>query len=355
VCSSLLVWWGAPSNRTAHPDGDACLPAWNSSGVPAAPSVWPRDTVVNPIKAISVRFRPAWTGWSPALRQTFQFWQRYGLHIVPNHYYHPIPDTRGLQQDLWEKPSELVGIDINEEAQLHLLFELSSAYREEYERFPRAPTSVPHEYFVDNGGFGAVDGEVLYCMIRQFCPRRVLEIGSGNSTYLAAQALLENEQKYGWRGELVACEPYPNDVLKRGFPGLTTLVESEVQKVPLEEFSRLAGGDILFIDSSHVLKCGSDVQYEFLEILPRLHNGVLVHVHDVFLPYEYPREWIMDEHLFWSEQYLLQAFLSFNSSFEVMWAGHYMHRKHPDRLRAAFPSYDERKLSPRSFWLKRVE
>lgn len=128
------------------------------------------------------------------LQKTFPFWQKLGFHITPNHYYQPIPDTRTLKDDLWQKQSELIGIDINEEAQLNLLSFFSSKFREEYESLPRNKTLVPHQYYVDNDGFTSVDGEILYCMIRHFKPKNIFEIGSGNSTYLSAQAILKNKE-----------------------------------------------------------------------------------------------------------------------------------------------------------------
>jgi hypothetical protein len=103
-----------------------------------------------------------------------------------------------------------------------------------------------------------------------------------------------------------------------------------------------------------VLKIGSDVQFEFLEVLPRLNKGVIVHVHDIFLPAEYPQEWVMQKHRFWTEQYLLQTFLSFNHSFEVLWAGSFMHLKHSDKVAAAFASYRREAHLPGSFWMKRA-
>lgn len=105
----------------------------------------------------------------------------------------------------------------------------------------------------------------------------------------------------------------------------------------MDLFQSLEANDILFIDSTHVLKIGGDVKYEYLEILPRLQNGVIVHSHDIFFPCEYPKNWTLENHWFWTEQYLLQAFLAFNSAFEILWAGQYMNRKYPDKL-TVFPS-----------------
>jgi len=147
---------------------------------------------------------------------------------------------------------------------------------------------------------------------------------------------VENENS----AELIAIEPYPNEVLRRGFPGLSRLIPRKVEEVDLSQFDELKQNDILFIDSSHVLRIGNDVQYEYLEVLPRINKGIIIHIHDIFLPMEYPKNWVLKMHRFWSEQYLLQAFLAFNSAFEILWAGSYMHLRHPDQLEKAFSSYN---------------
>lgn len=287
--------------------------------------------------------------------KTFSFWEKLGLHLTPNHYYQPVPDTSVLKDELWRKKSGLSGISINEDSQVNLLSQFSSKFKQEYESLPRSRTSVPFAYYVNNGSFESVDGEILWCMIRHFKPRRIFEVGSGSSTYLSAQAVLKNRTDENHDCELVAFEPYPNEVLKAGFPGCAKLVVAKIQDVPLAEFGKLQENDILFIDSSHVLKIGSDVQYEYLDVLPRLNKGVIVHFHDIFLPAEYPREWILKQHKFWNEQYLLQAFLAFNSSFEVLWAGSYMHLNYPEKLEAAFSSYAKGGAWPGSFWIRRTK
>ena len=287
--------------------------------------------------------------------KAFSLFQKLGYHITPNHFYYPIPDTTRLKDDLWLKHSELDGIDINEEKQLELLSLFEASFKNEYERFPRGKTDIPYEYYLGSGAFESVDCEILYCMIRHFKPRRIYEIGSGYTTYLSAQALLKNaKENSSYQCELVAIEPYPNETLKAGFPGLSRLIPKEVQEVPLTEFKKLTANDILFIDSSHVLKIGSDVQYEYLDILPRLNKGVIIHVHDIFLPAEYLKNWVLQNRWFWNEQYLLQAFLAFNDSFEVLWAGSYMHLNHPEKLGKAFSSYNREKTWPGSFWMRRM-
>jgi len=285
---------------------------------------------------------------------TFHVWQKLGVHITPVHYYQPLPDTRRLNGNLWKRLGALPGVDLNERFQLDLLSQFVAEYRSEYESFPREKQKEPFQYYVNCGFFESVDGEILYCMVRHFKPLRIVEIGSGFSTYVSAQAVRRNEQESAKTCELVACEPYPNNVLKGGFPGLSRLIEKRVEEIPLSEFTGLEENDILFIDSSHVLKIGADVQYEFLEILPRLKPGVLVHVHDIFLPSEYPKDWVLRDLHFFTEQYLLQAFLAFNSSFEVLWGASFMHLKHPGELEKAFSSYDKSRVWPGSFWMRRI-
>ena len=188
-------------------------------------------------------------------------------------------------------------------------------------------------------------------MVRSFQPRRVVEIGCGMSTLIIAAALGRNAEN-GPSSEYVVIDPYPPSNVQAGVRGVSRLIAEEVQNVPLERFTDLQAGDILFVDSSHVVRIGSDVLYEYLEILPRLAPGVVVHAHDIFLPGQYPREWVLDRRRFWSEQYLLQSFLAFNHDFEVLWAAGLMDVRHPEVLEAAFPSYHAN-ARPGSFWFRR--
>jgi Methyltransferase domain len=300
--------------------------------------------------------------WSCAYR-IFQLGQALGFNVTLNHHYFPLPDVRRLKDDIWLVPDELAGIDINEQNQIELLSHFESSFKGEYDAFPRRKTAIPYEYYSDNPYFGCVDGEILYCFIRHFKPQRLIEVGSGYSTFLAAKAISQNqEEDPSYVCDLTAIEPQPGPVLEGGFPNLTRLVRKQVQDVPYTEFQKLTENDILFIDSSHGLTIGSDVQYEYLRILPHLNNGVIVQVHDIFLPLEYPKEWVVKRLRFWNEQYLLQAFLMFNDAYEVLWAAGYMHSNHPDLLEKAFSSYSADSVSPSSmnrprpvsFWMRRV-
>ena len=293
-------------------------------------------------------------GW--LVRKHWRALERIGIHITPVHYYYPIPEINALSEEVFQRRSDLIGIDMNPERQLDLLSQFESKYKSEYENLPRQKTSCPHQFFLDNERFGNVDAQILWCMIRHLKPKRIIEIGSGYSTLLAAEAVLKNQEENIYcQCELVAIEPYPNPLLLKGFPGLSKLMLSPVQQVPLTEFEALTTNDILCIDSSHALKIGGDVQYEYLEILPRLRAGAMVHVHDIFLPAEYPSTWVLDRHVFWNEQYLLQAFLTFNNKYEVCFAGRYMCLNYPDRIAAAFSAYKGEDTWPTSFWMRRVE
>jgi len=286
--------------------------------------------------------------------ELFPLWERRGYHVVANHFYQPIPDTRDLPQHLWSSRSDCIGVDFNDRSQLALLATFRERYKPEYDEIPLHRSKGL--YFLMNPFYSSVDGEILYCMIRHFKPRHLYEIGSGFSTYLAAQAISKNhDDDSAYQCHYAVIDPYAKDVIRSGLPGVSEVIDVAVQDVPLERFNVLQDNDILFIDSSHMLKIGSDVQYEYLELLPRVNKGVLVHIHDIFLPHEYPSEWVLQRYRFWNEQYVLQAFLAYNGQFEVVWASSYMNIEHADLIEDAFRSYQPGRTRPGSFWLKRAK
>jgi len=279
-------------------------------------------------------------------RDVFPAWEKHGFHVTPVHFYQPIPDTRTLPETLWNQPSKLVGIDVNDAQQLDLLRKEFPKFKDEYNQLPATPSGEAPRFYLNNCLFSGIDALVAYCMVRHFQPRLIIETGSGLSSLLLAQAGAKNNG-----ATLICIEPFPQKFLKEGFPGLDQLIEKKVQDVDLEFFSQLQSGDILFIDSSHTVKIGGDVNYLFLEILPRVKPGVIVHVHDIFLPFDYRRDWVMEEFRFWTEQYLLQAFLTFNSEFEILMANNYLSRYHEADLRATFPTSNS--WIGGSFWMRR--
>ncbi len=286
---------------------------------------------------------------SDVRRGSFRLWEQQGIHVTPVDYYQPIPDTGALQPALWERPSELVGVEMNVEMQLRLVSEGFRRYHRELDELLREPPAEPHRFHMGNGMFDGMDALVCWCMIRHFRPRRIIEVGSGFSTRLLAEAAGRN----GCETSLVAVDPYADGIVAEGFPGLVGLERRPVQHLEASFFESLQADDVLFIDSSHVSRIGGDVNFLFLDVLPRLRAGVLVHVHDIFLPAEYPREWVMEKGRFWNEQYLLQAFLTFNHAWEVLVANAFLGRHHREELKAAFPGSPW--LGGGSFWMRRRE
>ena len=304
-----------------------------------------------------IKILPAYTNWiwgqDNIYRRYFNRWQQAGFNLAPNHYYSAIPNTANLTPKILDARSEMIGIDWRKDDQLRFLREVCNRFRPEYEQFPERATGVPHQFYLLNGAFGKVDAEVLHSMIRHYKPRRVIEIGSGCSTLVTAAALEINRSQDGRQSRFTAIEPYPGPLFRHPIPGLTDLLQRPLEDVDWSLFQELAENDVLFIDSTHAVKCGGDVNRIYLEVLPRLRPGVLVHVHDIFLPAEYPKAWLVDEHVFWTEQYLLQAFLTFNRAFQVLWGGSYMRLEHSDELARYIPSY-RNDATPGSFWMRRV-
>lgn len=280
----------------------------------------------------------------------FELYQSEGYHVTPVHFYYPLPDTRELSEGLWTRRSDLVGLRLNEPDQIAWLQSLPAHLGQECGSLETDVRGLSLD-----GAFGPVDAEVLYCMIRRLRPRRILEVGSGMSSLIMAHAVERNAAEDGRRCELVAIDPFSAERLPRPPSAISRVRSERLQEVPLSEFEALGENDILFIDSSHVVHVGSDVNHAILEILPRLRPGVIVHVHDIFLPAEYPRDWVLERHAFWNEQYLVHAFLAFNPAFTVLWAAHFMHLEHPERLAAAFRTYRPGQSRPASLWLRRGE
>jgi predicted O-methyltransferase YrrM len=220
----------------------------------------------------------------------FELWQSRGFHITGIHYYEPIPDTRSLPVSLWDQVRDLPGVDMREEQQKQLLSAIVARFKDEYTAMPTGGSTQEFRYYLGNAAFDAVDAEMLFGLIRLLKPRRMYEIGSGFSTLVSADALRRNRLG-GCECRFIAIEPYPSAKLQANLPSEIELLCMPVQQVSLDEFRSLGEGDILFIDSSHVCKIGSDVQYLFLEVLPRLRPGVVVHIHDIFMPAEYPKQW----------------------------------------------------------------
>ncbi|HEX6164094.1 MAG TPA: class I SAM-dependent methyltransferase [Vicinamibacterales bacterium] len=274
---------------------------------------------------------------------------RWGHHVRPIHYYEPLPDFRAITAAAAARRRVSPSIDFDLDAQRRLVRRLGGAYRAEIESLASS-----HAFDFANEYFAGVDAAMYYAIIRDLRPARVIEIGSGMSTRIAALAMQRNHAD-GHAGEIVCIEPFPQPRLTENMPAVT-LMQRRVEEIELETFDALQANDILFIDSSHAVKFGGDVCREFLEILPRLNRGVWVHVHDIFFPRDYPASWLIDRRLAFNEQYLLEAFLSFNRAFAVRAVNAWLaleHREDAATLapEAIWPAADD---GCASFWMQRI-
>jgi predicted O-methyltransferase YrrM len=189
----------------------------------------------------------------------------------------------------------------------------------------------PPAFYEQNDAFMSADARALFVMLRRLAPRRMIEVGSGFSTFLTADV---NRRFLGGAMHFTVVEPYREDLAFECIAGVHAVRRTEVQDVPLEVFAALEANDVLFIDGSHVAKTGSDVVHLALEILPRLQPGVVVHFHDVFLPNEYPRSWVLERGMHWNEQYVVQALLQGSAAFEVLYGSAIAHALYPEAHRA---------------------
>lgn len=295
-------------------------------------------------------FEGYWSSWRG---QPFESLERQGLHVLPVHYYTPIPLVSAIPSSVYDKVSQLPGIELGLDTALARLQKLAARHRDEYNAFPFEQSHGKRAFHLANTAYGPGDAEILYAMVRDLRPRRIIEVGAGYTTLLISEALRRNQQDGSSpRTEFVSIEPYPPDYLTPLPAELDRMIATGLQDVPLSTFESLGEGDLLFIDSSHVVKIGSDVIYEVLEILPRLAPGVIVHIHDIFLPREYPRGWLEESRFFWNEQYLLQAFLSGNDGFEVILPSNALFHEHRRVFDGLIPSCTEHGRVPSSFWLR---
>jgi predicted O-methyltransferase YrrM len=276
--------------------------------------------------------------------------RRAGLY-PPGHFHSPVPDleeVRARDAEIFDRPAELAGIDLRDDAQLALVDELARYAADQ--PFAAEPTQGLRYHF-DNDYFGWGDGLVLFCMLRHLRPARVVEVGSGFSSALmldTAERFLEPAP------ELVFVEPNPDrlqGLLRAGDQDRVTLLIRPVQQVDRAVFDQLEPGDMLFIDSSHVTKVGSDVNLLLLEVLPRLRPGVHVHVHDIVWPFEYARKWVYQGRA-WNEAYLLRALLVGNPRLRIeLWSSQ-LAACHQERVAAALPLWA--RDSGTSMWLETV-
>lgn len=271
--------------------------------------------------------------------------------VPPGHFYSPIVSTaevaRDQQRIFGDAERAPAGIAMNEAAQLELLAAFEGIYPSI--DFPRQGDGA-HRYYYENPAYSYSDAITLHCMMRHFRPRRIIEVGSG---YSSCMMLDTRERHLGGAVDITFIEPYPELLLSLVGPqerGSLAVIPQRVQDVPLDTFGQLQAGDFLFIDSTHVSKTGSDVNYLFFEVLPALNPGVHVHVHDIFYPFEYPRDWVMGGRS-WNEAYVLRAFLQFNAAFSITFMNTFLQQRHRERFAARMPLCLQN--TGGSIWLRR--
>ena len=272
-------------------------------------------------------------GW----HRSFRLLQRAGVNLLPEHFYSAVPNLADLERRSdWRKPRSMHGIQQRDvDAQVALV----GTWLLPHEDFLRC-RSVHREAIVGggaDGGYGEIEAEVLFGFVAVNKPRRITQVGCGVSTAICLSAA----ERAGYKPNIVCFEPYPSPYLQEAArKGSIRLVAQFAQTVDYNLIADLEDGDLLFIDSTHAVKPGSEVNYLIHEVLPRLKPGVWVHFHDIYFPYDYTRDTLDGDMLFPQESSLLYAFLSGNGGFRLEASLSMIHYARPDALRALIPKYD---------------
>ncbi len=270
-----------------------------------------------------------------------------GILPVLDHYYQPMINPKKHLSKSLRDDRELKGIDFNLNEQLDLLSKFN--YNEELLKFPLNKTS-DIEYYYENGSYISGDAEYLYNIVRHYKPGRIIEIGSGFSTLMVRNAVAYNKSddpKYTCHH--ICIEPYEQPWLAKIE---VELIREKVESIDKSVFQKLGSNDILFIDSSHIIRPQGDVLFEYLELLPVLKSGVIIHVHDIFTPKDYLNDWILKDHILWNEQYLLEAFLSYNSEFKIIGALNYLSHHYLKEFEGKCPIFAKQPgREPGAFWM----
>ncbi len=266
-----------------------------------------------------------------------------GVFPIVDHYYEPLFNYNKLRLN---NKKYTTCFAFRFDRQLELL-KLLAFYKAELESIPTEATGTD-SFYLRNGSFVGFDAYFLYAFLRHIKPKRIIEVGSGFSTKLILNALSKNDNKTS----IICIEPYEE-------PGLENIpvqvIRKCVENIEPDYFRALSENDILFIDSSHVIRPQGDVLHEILEILPALKKGVYIHFHDIFIPSDYPVRWIKNEFRLWNEQYLLNAFLAFNDTFEIVFTTHVTCFELGEEIKSIFPFMGVSEIGGCSFWIRKVK
>ena len=296
-----------------------------------------------------------------AMMKIIRFLPETDINLYPvGHYFSLYPDIEAIKKNssnVFDKSVKIMDIDFNEETQLDLLNRMIELYPTLPEwNSSQSTSSKKYRYNYDNPWFGAADAVALHCMLRILKPKNLIEVGSGFSS---AVTLDTNEYFFENKMKISFIEPYPERLktLLRTDDNIE-LHQNDLQDIPLNYFEKLQSGDVLFIDSSHVSKTASDVNYLIFEIFPRLNNGVYIHFHDIFYPFEYPEEWITKNGFIWNELYILRAFLQNNPKYSIQFFQNMLQYKHKEVFEKnwpeSIPAYNSLPY-PASLWIRKED
>lgn len=270
-----------------------------------------------------------------------------GVFPILDHYYEPQFDYRKTKQP-FSQDRKLPGLNLNVAEQLKMLSTFSYGHELADLRHGEA---AAQGFCLDNINFKSGDAEYWYQIIRSIKPSRIFEVGSGNSTLIALRAINANQMESpSYRCKHVCIEPYEMPWLEKSG---VTVIRQKVEDLDVRFFSELEANDILFIDSSHVIRPQGDVLFVYLELLPTLNKNVIVHLHDIFTPRNYLKEWLETDVKFWNEQYLLEAFLTHNANWKIIGALNYLHHHHYEQLKLVTPFLTPER-EPGSFYIQKI-
>jgi hypothetical protein len=271
-----------------------------------------------------------------------------GYNVYPRTFYSPFAQVDEIDWEKLRQPRELPGIKIDLDRAVKHLGSLLP-FAGELDRYPYDREAGAAFWLNNEGSFSDFDATVLHTMLRKLKPKRYIEVGCGFSSIVSSGALKANAAD-GHACETIYVDPEPRlDV--RPHLEFARLVIEPVQKVPLTLFESLESGDVLFIDTSHVLKMQNDVEFELLHVLPALKPGVWIHLHDVFTPYDYPKDWVDRSIRFvGNEQYALECLLSGGNRFQIELPLFCLWKQRPETLQQLLPRGRSR---PHSFWIRK--
>ncbi len=268
-----------------------------------------------------------------------------GVYPIQDHYYNP----QFVYSDKFDANKKRnLHLNFNIEKQLSNLAALN--FVEELANFKKVGNPLSQQFYLNNPSFGPGDSDLYYLIIRNTRPKKIIEIGSGFTTLISLQAIQQNKITDN-KTNLTCIEPFE-------FEWLThlkdiELIREKVENISLDVFKQLDENDILFIDSSHIIRPENDVLFEYLEILPQLKKGVLIHIHDIFTPRHYRADWLAKDLRLWNEQYLLEAFLYFNDSFEIVYSLNYLKNDFYNETQKVLTNLNEND-QPGSFWIRKI-